>query len=116
MMLTIRSDVAASVLGNGHILFEWENEAGDVRRYPDCDTLLEYQNNWEVRFWLGEQGIAGVNTSLEKGKRIRCPSCVLMDNPLRLLENSMKIVWPKGPPGLSDKVLLERRAKMQGYQ
>ena len=115
---TLRAEVAAPILGISHILFDWENKAGIWQHNSNCDILLQYQNNWEVRFWLGEQGIAGVNTSLEKDKRIRCPSCVLMGNRLRLQESSMKIAWPKGPPGLS-KVLedtLERRAKMQGYQ
>jgi hypothetical protein len=116
-MFTIHYDVAPSVLGIHHVSMEWDREDQVPIRYPGCATFLQYQNDWEVRFWLGEQGVAGVNTSLEKDKRIRCPSCVLMGNPLRLQESGMKIVWPEGHPELSEvlKDTLERRAKMQGY-
>ncbi len=78
-----------------------------TRNYTDCalhgefmmqlhisDDVQHYQNNWEVRFWLGEQDVAGVNTSLAKDKRIRWPCCLLTNNPLRLPDQDLKVMRP----------------------
>lgn len=88
------------------------------KRLCDADDLQQYQINWEVRFWLGERGITGVNTSLAKDQRIRCPACVLTNNPLRLLDRGMKIVRPDGQPDLALLLgkTLARRASLLGYK
>lgn len=95
-----------------------EEEDEYARRLRDGDDLPQYQNNWEVQFWLGEQGLAGVATTLAKDKRIRCPSCVLVDNQLSLGDRGMKVVWPNGHPDPSVIVenTLRRRASLLGYE
>ncbi|KAF7514065.1 hypothetical protein GJ744_004390 [Endocarpon pusillum] len=97
---------------------DWDEEYEYARRLRDCDDLPQYQNNWEVQFWLGEKGLAGVETSLANDKRIRCPSCVLVDNQLRLRDRGMKVVWPNGHPDPSVIVedTLRRRASLLGYE
>lgn len=97
---------------------DWGEEYEYARRLRDCDDLPQYQSNWEVQFWLGERDLAGIDTSLAKDKRIRCPGCVLVDNQLRLGDRGMKIVWPNGHPHPSVimKDTLKRRASLLGYQ
>lgn len=81
-------------------------------------VLQPFQDNWEVQFWLGQQDLFGVNTSLAKDKRIRCPRCVLMNNPLRLQDRGMKIVRPNVQIDLSEllEITLRRRASLLGYK
>lgn len=95
----------------------WNLESHLEERLRDYDDFRQYQNNWEVRLWLGEQVRTGVNTSRAEDKEIRCPSCLLMDNPLRLQDRSMKVVWPKGHPDSSIVMedTSEGRARLLGY-
>jgi hypothetical protein len=81
--------------------------------------VQELQENWEIRFWLGQKGIPGLKeTSLMKDARLRCPDCVLKNNVIRLTHRGMKIAWSKGDPH-PDVILentLRKRAGFLGYK
>lgn len=111
-----------------HVYDEVEDTLKIIREAADCpssfplkkcvldsDDIQQYQNNWEVQLWLGKQGLAGVNTSLAKDKRLRCPSCVLTNNPIRLLDTSMKVGRQPDLPVLLENTL-PRRASVLGYK
>jgi hypothetical protein len=75
---------------------DWELQFQFANRLCEPDDVQQYQSNWEVRFWLGEERILGLNTSLAKDERIRCPRCVLTNNSISLLHRGMKVLWPRG--------------------